>query len=104
MGAIAALGAGTPVIALDRSLVTDALVHGESGYVAVDGGHAAQWTASLSNLRPALARARARMLFDPEMVALRYAQLYRQIEAGQHAEFVHPERGSRGEGLAFASR
>ncbi|GBD24561.1 hypothetical protein HRbin29_02242 [bacterium HR29] len=79
MAAVTALACGTPVIAFEGTPIAELVVHGESGWVCPSAQSAAQSLEHLDLLSPALARARARVVFDAEAAAFRHAQLYRQL-------------------------
>jgi len=79
MAAVTALACGTPVVVFEGSPIAELVVHGESGWICPSPSAAAQSLEHLDLLSPALARARARVIFDAEAAAFRHAQLYRQL-------------------------
>lgn len=93
MGALSALGGAVPVVTFDGFPASELIVHGESGFAVRSVEDACRAVESLSLLRPALGRARAKTLFGAASAAIQHESVYEQLTRGELPVFRHPETG-----------
>lgn len=91
MAALTALAAGTPIVSLAGSPASELFVHGESGWACSSVEEACRAIERLDLLSPALARSRARTLFDARTAAMQYRQVFERVAAAEVVSFRHPE-------------
>jgi glycosyltransferase involved in cell wall biosynthesis len=78
-----ALAAGTPVVALDRGALAEAVDHGRTGFLVQDPADLAAAMRAAAELDPAACRAAARARFSDAAMIAAYLALYAALAAGR---------------------
>lgn len=74
-----ALACGTPVIAFARGATPEILIHGRVGYLVNDVNEMLLAVERLKYLSPHACREHVERHFDPQCMAQRYLEVYRQV-------------------------
>lgn len=80
-----ALACGTPVVALRRGALADAIVHGRTGYLVDDVDGLAEAIRAADRIDPAECRRAARERFCERAMVARYLDAYRDLSRGRKA-------------------